>query len=78
MNLEAYLSVADAAALAGVSNEYMRQLVAGGKVRGSKIGGVWLVLKEDAAKFVRIPGHGRPKRARPKAKPAKKPGRRKP
>lgn len=78
MNLEAYLSVADAAELAGVSTEYMRQLVAAGKVRGSKVGGIWLVFKEDAARFVRIPNMGRPKRAVAKRKPAKKPRRRKP
>jgi len=72
MNLEAYCSVADAAALAGVSAEYMRQLVATGKVRGQKMGNVWLVFREDAQRFVRISNMGRPKRARPKAKPATK------
>jgi len=77
MTLEAYCSVPEAAALAGVSDEYMRQLVARGKVRGEKVGNVWLVFKEDAAKFVRIPGMGRPKRAKPKAKQAKKARRRK-
>jgi excisionase family DNA binding protein len=77
MNLEAYCSVADAAALAGVSSEYMRQLVAAGKVRGEKVGNVWLVFREDAQRFVRIPNMGRPKRARPQARPAKKPRRRK-
>jgi hypothetical protein len=68
MNLSLYVSVAEAAAMAGVSPERIRQLVAAGKLAGEKKAGVWLVLRADAAKFVRIPNMGRPKRAKKKTR----------
>ena len=68
MNLALYVSVADAAKIAGVSPERIRQLVASGKMGGEKKAGVWLVLKADAERFVRIPNMGRPKRPAKKAK----------
>jgi hypothetical protein len=68
MNLALYVSVADAAEIAGVSPERIRQLVASGQMGGEKKAGVWLVLKADAERFVRIPNMGRPKRATKKAR----------
>lgn len=72
MNLALYCSVQEAAALAGVSAERIRQLVATGKMRGEKKAGVWLVLRADAEGFVRIPNMGRPKRATKKARRKKR------
>lgn len=68
MNLALYVSVAEAARLAGVSVQRVRQLVSEGKMRGEKKAGVWLVLKADAESFVRIPNMGRPKRATKKVR----------
>lgn len=68
MNLALYVSVAEAARIAGVSAERVRQLVSNGKMRGEKKAGVWLVLKADAEAFVRIPNMGRPSRATKKAR----------
>lgn len=62
MNLAIYCSVAEAAAIAGVSPERIRQLVAKGEIKDEKKAGVWLVLPADAQRFVRIPNMGRPKR----------------
>jgi hypothetical protein len=72
MTLALYVSVAEAADLAGVSAERIRQLVATGKMRGEKKAGVWLVLRADAEQFVRIPNMGRPKRATKKARRKKR------
>ena len=54
MNLALYCSVAEAARIAGVSPAYVRLMAAKGQVRGEKIGGSWVVLREDVARFVRI------------------------
>lgn len=70
MNLALYVSVAEAARIAGVSAERIRQLVSQGKMQGEKKAGVWLVMKSDAEAFVRIPNMGRP--ARPKKKPRRR------
>jgi hypothetical protein len=68
MNLANYVSVAEAAAIAGVSAERIRQLVAAGQMAGEKKAGVWLVLRSAAQGFVRIPNMGRPKRAKKKTR----------
>ena len=68
MNLANYVSVTEAAAIAGVSPERIRQLVAAGQMTGEKKAGVWLVLRADAARFVRMPNMGRPKRAKKKTR----------
>jgi excisionase family DNA binding protein len=60
MNLAAYISSAKAAALMGVSEQYVRHLCAHKKLRCEKIGKAWLILKADAVKFKRKPGRGRP------------------
>lgn len=70
MNLALYCSVAEAAAMAGVTPKYVRHLLAKKTLRGEKIAGVWLVMRADAERFVRIPGMGRP--AAKKAKKAAK------
>lgn len=76
MNLALYCSVADAARIAGVSPAYVRLMAANGQIRGEKIGGSWVVLREDLARFVRI-GRG-PARRPPAAKKAAKKTRRRP
>jgi hypothetical protein len=68
MNLANYVSVAEAAEIAGVSPERIRQLVAAGQMAGEKKAGVWLVLRADATRFVRMPNMGRPKRAKKKTR----------
>jgi hypothetical protein len=68
MNLSIYCSVAEAAEIAGVSRERIRQLVTTGALNGEKKAGVWLVMRADAAKFVRMPNMGRPKRAKKKTR----------
>ena len=68
MNLSLYCSAAEAADLAGVSPERIRQLVASGQLAGEKKAGVWLVMRADAARFVRMPNMGRPKRAKKKTR----------
>jgi excisionase family DNA binding protein len=54
MNLALYCSCAEAARIAGVTPAYIRRMVAAGQIRGEKIGGSWVVLREDVARFVRI------------------------
>lgn len=66
MNLALYCSVQEAAKIAGISPERVRQLVSRGEMGGEKKAGVWLVLKADAERFVRIPNMGRPKKAHKK------------
>jgi excisionase family DNA binding protein len=54
MTLALYTSCAEAARIAGVTPAYVRRMVATGQIRGEKIGGSWVVLREDVARFVRI------------------------
>lgn len=75
MNLALYCSVAEAAAIAGVSTAYVRLMAARGQIRGEKIGGSWVVLREDLARFVRI-GRGPGQRPAAAKKAAKKTRRR--
>ncbi|MCE2727152.1 MAG: helix-turn-helix domain-containing protein [Planctomycetaceae bacterium] len=74
MNLALYCSVTEAARIAGVSPAYVRLMAARGQIRGEKIGGSWVVLREDLARFVRI-GRG-PARPAVAKKAANKPRRR--
>lgn len=60
MNLAAYCTVAEACAIAGVSDGYMRRLLREGKVEGEKVGTTYLVLLASVKKFDRQPGMGRP------------------
>jgi hypothetical protein len=46
-----YVTVTNAATLAGVSRFWMRQQAQAGKVKAVCIDGLWFVLKADAARF---------------------------
>lgn len=59
--LEGWVSLPEAAKLADVTERWMRQLVADGKVIGVQVGRNYLVLRESAAKFKRSPDEGRPR-----------------
>jgi hypothetical protein len=76
MNLALYCTVQEAADMAGVTPKYVRHLLAKKTIRGEKIAGVWLVLRADAEKFVRIPGMGRPPATKARAAKASKPAKR--
>lgn len=65
MNLALYCSCVEAARIAGVTPAYVRRMAAKGQISAQKIGGSWVVLREDVARFVRI-GRG-PAPARPSA-----------
>jgi excisionase family DNA binding protein len=76
MNLALYCTVPEAAAAAGVTQAYVRLLLARKQLRGQKMGHVWLVLREDVARFVRIgrgPASKPRKPAKRKPKPRKRP-----
>lgn len=73
MNLALYCSCVEAARIAGVTPAYIRRLAATGQVRGEKIGGSWVVLREDVARFVRIGrGPARPPAAKKAARRRRK------
>lgn len=63
MNLANYCTVAEACAITGVSDGYMRRLLRDGKIAGEKIGNTYLVLLASAKRFERQPGMGRPVKA---------------
>jgi hypothetical protein len=50
-----------AAAAADITEQWLRQLVKSGKVRGRKVGRCWQVAAADVAFFVRHPTAGRPR-----------------
>jgi hypothetical protein len=56
------LPLPQAAALAGVTERWMRFLVTSGAVKGTRVGRFWLVDKESAEKFQRHPTAGRPRK----------------
>lgn len=60
-NLDGWVSLPEAAKLADVTERWMRQLVADGKVIGVRVGRNYLVLRESAEKFKRTPTEGRPR-----------------
>ena len=79
MDLTRYCTVSEAAATANVTDIYVRVLLArtkgkGPPFRGVKFGRAWLVIREDAERFERKPGMGRPKKVKrvPKRKPKPK------
>jgi excisionase family DNA binding protein len=71
MNLALYCDVAEAARLAGVTPAYIRAMAARGLLRGQKMGGSWVILREDVARFVRI-GRGPASQPQAAKKTAKK------
>ena len=62
MTLENFCTTKEAAKQAGVTEAYVRQLLAKGTLKGEKIGGTWLVLRKSVDGFARIPRMGRPKK----------------
>lgn len=78
MDLTRYCTVAQAASVANVTEIYVRVLLArtkgkGPPFRGVKFGRAWLVVREDAERFERKPGMGRPKKATRVTKRKRKP-----
>lgn len=51
-----------AAAAADITEQWLRQLVKAGKIRGRKAGRNWIVSRADVAFFTRHPTAGRPRR----------------
>ena len=64
-----YVGLVAAAAAADITEQWLRQLVKAGKVRGHKRGRNWVVAAADVAFFARHPTAGRP-RARAHMEPA--------
>jgi len=56
-----YLTISNAAKLAGVSGFWMRKNVQSGRIPGVQIDGVWFVLASAAAGFERHATAGRPR-----------------
>ena len=56
-----WISLPEAAALANVTDRWMRTLVEGGKVIGKKVGRNYIVSRKSAAAFVRSETEGRPR-----------------
>jgi excisionase family DNA binding protein len=75
MNLELYCSTAEAAATLGVSEKYVRVLLAKGLLQGDKVGHAWLVRRDSLRGFVKIgrgPASKPPAPGRPAQKAAKR------
>ena len=64
MNLSLYCHVTEAAALAGVTDRQVRNAIKDGRIEATKVGYVWMVLRASAQSFQRVPGMGRPKKAK--------------
>lgn len=73
MNLSLYCSVAEAAAIAGVSKGYMHTMIDAGRIKAEKVGRSYAVLRSSAAAFKRQPGMGRPTKSAYRKTPAKRP-----
>jgi hypothetical protein len=56
-----YIGLVAAAALADVTEQWMRQMVKAGRIRGRKAGRNWQVCRADAEFFARHPTAGRPR-----------------
>jgi hypothetical protein len=56
-----WTGLVSAAAAADITEQWLRQLVKSGKVRGRKVGRRWEVAAADVAFFVRHPTAGRPR-----------------
>jgi excisionase family DNA binding protein len=63
MNLALYCSVAEAATIAAVSRGYLHHLIKTGRVKATKVGSAYVVLRSSVAAFERQPGRGRPRKA---------------
>lgn len=59
--LDGWVSLPEAAKLADVTERWMRQLIADGKVLGVQVGRNYLVHRASALKFKRHPTAGRPR-----------------
>jgi excisionase family DNA binding protein len=68
VSLSLYCHVAEAAALAGVTDRQVRNAIRDGRIEATKVGHVWMVLRSSAKSFQRVPGMGRPTKTK---KPAK-------
>jgi hypothetical protein len=58
---ETFVGLVEGAAIADVTEQWMRQLVKAGKVRGHKAGRNWRVSLADCQWFARHPTAGRPR-----------------
>lgn len=56
-----YIGLVQAAALADVTEQWMRKMVKAGRIRGRKAGRNWQVCRGDAEFFARHPTAGRPR-----------------
>jgi hypothetical protein len=65
-NRNPYLSVAEAAEIAGLSDGRMRQLLINGIIEGIKLNArAWAVSRKSVEDFAKIPQHmGRPRKGR--------------
>jgi hypothetical protein len=70
-SLDNAIPLPEAAALADVSDRWMRHLVQTGLVPGRRIGRNWLVDGVAAAQFKRHPSMGRPRDSEPKRRKTK-------
>lgn len=61
--LDDMLPIADAAALADVTPQWLRALVRSGRIPGRRIGSAWVVSRTAALAFKRHPTAGRPRRS---------------
>jgi hypothetical protein len=68
-----WISLPEAAALADVTDRWMRSLVDAGRVTGMKVGRNYIVSRASAAAFVRSPSEGRPRGARSHKRRKRKP-----
>jgi hypothetical protein len=59
---EEMVGLVAAAAAADITEQWLRQLVKSGKIRGRKAGRNWIVSRADVAFFARHPTAGRPRR----------------
>ena len=57
-----YIGLVAAAAIADVTEQWMRQMVKAGRIRGRKAGRNWQVCRADAEFFARHPTAGRPRK----------------
>jgi len=63
-----WISLPAAAALADVTERWMRSLVESGRVVGMKVGRNYIVSRASAAAYVRTESEGRPRKAKKAAK----------
>lgn len=61
------LTIAEAAQVADVTEQWLRTLVQTGRVEGVRLGPLWFVKKSSVATFERHPTRGRPRTAKKSA-----------